>query len=287
MRPGVGTPALRRSVRSLTFTARRLTAQRRVLPDFLIIGAQKAGSTSLYAYLSAHPQVLAAARKEVHFFDINYERGEGWYRAMFPLRRRMRVGGQRPLVTGEASPYYLFHPLAPERAAALVPRARLIVLLRDPVERAWSHYSHEVAAGREMLPFAAALDAEPARLNGSEQAIRSNQPGDVATFHRTASYVSRGRYADQLRSWLAYFPRDRMLIVKAEDLFEAPEAEWSRVAAFLDLSPGRARSTFAVHNRGGGESIPADARARLVDAFAEPNRDLASLLGTDFGWTTR
>src|SRR5215470_750369 len=139
-------------VRSARFAARRATASARALPDFLIIGAQKAGTTSLYAYLTAHRDVRPAGRKEVHYFDLGFtagaELGEGWYRSMFPLRARLALDGRRtgrPVRTGEASPYYLFHPAAPQRAAALVPEARLLVLVRDPVERAWSHYRHEVA----------------------------------------------------------------------------------------------------------------------------------------------
>src|SRR5947209_1159841 len=143
------------------------SADRRALPDFLIIGAQKAGTTSLYRYLAAHPDIVASTRKEVHFFDINFWRGEWWYRSLFPLRRRLQRRPplrNRPAITGEASPYYLFHPFAPERAAQLLPDAKLIVLLRDPVERAWSHYRHEVANGRETMTFPDALAAEPARL---------------------------------------------------------------------------------------------------------------------------
>ena len=161
--------------RPVRYRARVLTAPARALPDFVILGAQKAGTTSLYAYLCAHPDVRAAARKEVHYFDLNYARGATWYRSMFPLAAglaRERRGGRRVLV-GEASPYYLFYPLAAERAGAVVPSAQLIVLLRDPVERAWSHYRHEVKAGREPLEFEAALAAEPTRLAGADAALRA------------------------------------------------------------------------------------------------------------------
>jgi hypothetical protein len=276
-------------------SAREASAAARVLPDFLVIGAQKAGTTSLYAYLVAHPDICAAGRKEVHYFDLNHERGPGWYRSMFPLRaaaraRALRTG--RPQLTGEASPYYLFHPLAPERAAALVPDAKLVVLLRDPVERAWSHYRHEVRAGREPLSFADALDAEPERLAGTVEAIRAGAPPSVWENHRRYSYVARGRYAEQLRAWLAVFEREQLLVLRAEDLFAAPEQQWRRTLDFLGVR-AEAAIDFAVHNSGesssgGGSGVPADQRERLAEVFAEPNDELASwagLGGISAGWT--
>ncbi|HEX9782521.1 MAG TPA: hypothetical protein VGA56_07280, partial [Opitutaceae bacterium] len=104
------------------------------MPDFIILGAQKAGTTSLYAYLLEHPQVLPARKKEVHYFDLRYERGERWYRSHFPSQRAMQARGRslgNRVITGEATPYYLFYPRAPERVASVVPNAKFIVLLRD------------------------------------------------------------------------------------------------------------------------------------------------------------
>jgi Sulfotransferase domain len=150
-------PAPARTVlRSAVWTYGRATARARSLPGFLIIGAQKAGTTALYAYLRWHPAVLGPSWKEVSFFDRHYSRGEAWYRGQFPNALRLQLverrSGARPIV-GEASPSYLFHPLAPERVAALLPGARLVALVRNPVERAFSHYQHEVALGREPLSF--------------------------------------------------------------------------------------------------------------------------------------
>ncbi len=124
---------------------RRLTSGSRRLPDFIILGAQRAGTSSLYYYLSQHPQILPAVRKELHFFDDHYRRGLGWYRSQFPTR------GARGTITGEATPYYLSHPHAPARIQRLLPQARLIVLLRNPVERAISHYFFEVSHQREVV----------------------------------------------------------------------------------------------------------------------------------------
>jgi hypothetical protein len=282
-----GPTALRSGVRAARLRARAATAPVRALPHFLVIGAQKAGTTSLYAYLSEHPDVLPAARKEVHFFDLNYGQGERWYRSMFPLRAHLAARSRsrsRPVVTGEASPYYLFHPMAAERAAALVPDAKLVVLLRDPVERAWSHYRHEVAAGREPLGFAAALDAEPGRLAGCTAALRTGPAGHVETEHRIHSYISRGMYADQLRGWLEHYPRSQLLVLVAEDLFGDPAPVWRRTVDFLGLV-APAPPAFAVHNPGPAEAMDPDVRARMAAAFEEANQDLENLLGLELPWT--
>src|SRR5262249_27856015 len=146
--------------------------------DFVIIGTQRGGTTSLYRYLIDHPDVAGAMlTKEVHYFDTNLRRGPGWYRAFFPTkaardRHRRRTG--RELVAGEASPYYLFHPLVPDRAHELLPDAKLVVMLRDPVERAFSHHGHEVELGYEQLGFAEALDREPERLAGELERMRAD-----------------------------------------------------------------------------------------------------------------
>lgn len=269
-------------------SVRLSTAGGRALPDFLILGAQKAGTTSLYRYLSDHPGVRPAARKEVHFFDVNYDRGERWYRSMFPLRRTLtRESGEgRGLITGEASPYYLFHPLAPQRAAATVPAARLIVLLRDPVERAWSHYRHEVAAGRETLSFADALDTEPARLAGTDAAVRAGAPADALARHRNFSYIARGRYAEQIRAWSEHYPREAFLFLDAEILFTEPERAWASVASFLGLD-ALPLPQFDVHNAGAAQPMDPTIRSRLAAEFRAPDHDLETLIGMSLSWTSR
>lgn len=276
-----------RLIRLARTGGRMLTASSRVLPDFIIIGAQKAGTTSLFAYLTEHPDVRPGLYKEVHFFDLQFDRGERWYRSVFPQRRSLArpssPTGRTTAITGEASPYYLFHPLAAERAAQVSPQSRLIVLLRDPIARAWSHYRHEVAAGREQLSFEDAIAAEPERLRGAEEAVRSNGPEELCQRHRNCSYVSRGRYAEQLAPWLRLFPRERILILRAEDLFADPAASWSRVQSFLDLPAHRPRE-FAVHNLGPGGDLPPATRAALEELYREPDRQLVELLGPEFQW---
>src|SRR5690348_1015601 len=145
---------------------RGITSPLRLLPDFLIIGTQRGGTTSLYHYLQAHPCIGPASTKEVHFFDMRFHKGLAWYRGHFPSRIDQYAVEQahgHSLVTGEATALYLFHPHAPKRVAEALPSVKLIVLLRNPVNRALSHYYHAVKHGQETLSFEEAIQGEEQR----------------------------------------------------------------------------------------------------------------------------
>jgi hypothetical protein len=262
--------ALRGAYRATGLTTARL----RPLPDFLILGAQKAGTTALYAYLRWHPDITGPSFKEVSFFDRHYARGEPWYRAHLPLRRRALVG--------EASPSYLFHPQAPERVARMLPEARLIALLRNPVERAFSHYQHEVALGREPLSFDDATDREDERMRGElERMLRDPSYFSHAWWNYT--YVARGRYAEQLERWYAAFPREQLLVLLTDELAADTADTYRRVLDFLGAEAQDLDSYPRIFDRDYADMDPAT-RARLEELFAEPNRRLAALLGRDLPW---
>src|SRR5439155_17110919 len=197
--------------RNAVWTYGGATAAARPLPDFLIIGAQKAGTTAHYSYLRQHPAVAGPPWKEVSFFDRHFSRGEAWYRGNFPNALRARG------LVGEASPSYLFHPLAPERVDALLPDAKLIALVLTPVDRAFSQYQSEVALGREPLSFEDALAAEDERLRGEEERLRAD-PGYFSHAWWNYTYRARGRYAEQVERWLAAFRREQLLILPSEEL---------------------------------------------------------------------
>jgi sulfotransferase family protein len=266
------------------------TARARLIPEFLIIGAERAGTTSLYRYLVQHPQVmpLTLGRKGAHYFDTNFEKGVRWYRSHFPSAlaagARARRAGTDRVVTGEGCPYYLFHPLVPQRAHALLPDARLILMLRAPVSRAYSHYQHEVARGFEHLPFEEAIDAEPERLAGEEERLRRD-PGYQSFSHQHHSYLARGRYVEQIRRWQAYYPSECMLVIDSTTFFSFPDAGFREVSRFLGLEelslPGYGR----MNARSYGE-MPSQMRERLRDHFTEPNRQLERYLGRSFPWAS-
>jgi hypothetical protein len=274
--PTIPEPA-RAVLRNAVWTYGRATASARPLPDFLIIGAQKAGTTALYAYLRRHPAITGPSWKEVSYFDRHYGRGEAWYRGNFP--NRVRARGK---LVGEASPSYIFHPLGPERVKALVPEARLVALVRHPVDRALSHYNHEVALGREPLRFEDALDAEEDRLRGEEERLAAD-PSYFSHAWWSHAYKSRGRYAEQLERWLAVFPREQLLILPSEDLGGEPERTHARVLDFLGVVPHRLDAYPRVYERQ-YEAMSPETRERLAAEFEAPNRRLYELLGRDLGW---
>jgi hypothetical protein len=278
-----GLPPALRQVKSRARPAYRRLGQRfRALPDFVIIGAQKAGTTALIRYLQAHPDVMTEPGVyEVHYFDTQWARGTGYYRSHFPyaarVARRAAATG-RPVLTGEKTPSYLFHPLAPERAASIIPHAKLIALLRDPVMRAASHHAMNKRDGIEPLELAEAVKAEEERVAASfERLAQGIEPARNPA--RTFSYVRRGRYAEQLDRWLRWFPRDQLLILRSEDLAASPGETYARVLDFLGLAAHRPE--FARHNAAGrgGYSLAPDAQEQLERAFAEPNGQLREHYG--------
>jgi hypothetical protein len=244
------------------------TAHLRQLPDFIIIGTQRGGTTSLYRYLTAHPDIAPALRKEVHYFDRYYEKGMDWYLAHFPVR------GEVPMV-GEASPYYLFHPDVPERARAVVPHAKFIALLRNPVDRAYSHHQMRVRKGLESLSFEDAIGKEHERLSSSDD------PSSLTW--RYYSYIKRGLYVDQLKRWMSVFPREQFLIIKSEDLYNDPERVLQQTLAYLGLRSW-SLANFKAHHLVGYPDMDPATRKRLAEYYAPYNQRLYAFLGRDLRW---
>ena len=245
-------------------------------PDFVIIGAQKAGTKSLHEYLIKHPEVRRARRKEVHYFDLNYSRGLNWYRSFFPLS----FAHEKQFITGEASPYYLFHPHAPQRVAVALPHVKIIVLLRNPIDRAFSHYQHNVKFGFEKGSFEDALAREREVLPAASQLLIANP--DASNFqHRHYSYVARGEYAEQVERWIDATSRDRLLILKSEDLFGDPGSSFGSVLDFLEIG-NWSPTEWRVHNPGSYRNkMLSDTRAQLHEYFMSHNRRLADSFAID------
>jgi hypothetical protein len=266
-----------------------VTAPLRPGPDFMIIGTKRGGTTSLFNYLLRHPDVAPLFlslenRKGVHYFDTNFHKGWAWYRSHFPtsISRALRGRPRRSVLVGEASPYYLFHPHAAARARREVPNAKLIVLLRNPIDRAFSHYKERRRNGVEPLTFEEAIDREPERLSGELDRIRRD-PGYVSLAHEHYSYVSQGIYLPQIQAWMDHYPRDRFCIVRSEDLFSDPQGAYAAVLRFLGLAATDLKhyERFNFHT---SEDMYAGTRERLAATFAPHNRGLADFLGLDLAW---
>jgi hypothetical protein len=244
------------------------TANRRQLPDFVIIGTQRGGTTSLYRYLAHHADVGPALRKEVHFFDLNYDRGVDWYRAHFPEQGQYQV-------VGEASPYYVAHPDVPARIHQVLPHALLILLLRNPIDRALSHYQLMVRRGLEPLSFQEAVEREPERLRDSG--------GVESPSWRNYSYLARGVYAPQIERWLGLFPASQLLVIKSEDFYHDPGAVVIDVQTRLGLAPSRP-DRMKAHHLSEYPQMDDALRRRLRDYFVPFNQQLYALLGRDLRW---
>jgi len=269
-------PPAKRAAHAISVTAGRVTAPLRMLPGFLIVGAQRCGTTSMYRALAEHPSVRKAVlHKGVHYFDMNYDRGLGWYRAHFPLTRRRGLAF-------ESSPYYLFHPLAAGRIAGDLPGVKLIVLVRDPVERAYSAYTHEFARGFETEPFESAIELEPDRLNGEAERIVA-EPGYLSHSHQHHAYRARGQYAQQLDRLGKLFDRSNIHVVDSGDFFTKPEPVYDSVLEFLGL-PAAQYPQFERHNARPRSAIPEAVRVRLDEHFAPFDEQLTHWLGQVPSW---
>jgi hypothetical protein len=242
---------------------RRMTSGRRKLPDFLIIGAQRSGTSTLYQYIARHPHVQGAFRKEVHYFDTYYNRGPDWYRANFPIRG----------LTGEATPSYLLHPEVPARVAAMLPNVRLLAILRNPVDRAYSAFHRNIRLGRETRAFVDAIRADAGTLE--------------------FAYRERGIYVEHLEVWLKHFKRDQLLVVGTEEFCGDPWHGLEQVCRFLELPPFPDRQSVDEQMRRWFErryrydrypAMDAAVREKLVEYYRPHNRRLHDLLDKDFGW---
>lgn len=279
-------------------TYRLITGNMRLMPDFLIIGGQRCGTSSLYFYLIDHPYIAPAYTKELHFFDANYRKGLRWYRAQFPTTlekyytEHVRKQG---FITGEASPSYLFHPLAPARISKVMPDVKLIVLLRNPIDRAYSqHWLNVKANGTEPLSFKEAIEAEPQRIAGEREKILTDEHYASSTY-RPFSYLTRGIYVDQLKYWMEFYPREQFLILRSEDLYSKSAETVKETLEFLGV-PASAIDTnkeykkYKVPTKTGykvKDSYPRmdpELRKYLVDYFRPHNARLGELLGRDFDW---
>jgi Sulfotransferase domain len=272
------------------------TSPFRLLPSFLIIGVQKGGTTSLYRYLEDHPSIAGAFAKEVHFFDNHtrdhkYGKGMSWYRSNFVYdtnRRLPWLANQPEIITGEGSPDYIFDVHAPKRIATHLPNAKIIVLLRDPVDRAYSHYLHNTRADwdpdREKLSFEDAIAAEPKRLDGEYEKIVQDE-SYFSYNYMHYSYLKRGLYADQLKNLFRFFSREQILILKSEDFFSNPGLSFQQVLSFLQI-PSWEPEKFQLFNTRAEKSVGLNQKTKeqLKEYFYPHNIQLNEMLSQKFNW---
>lgn len=271
--------------RVLTEPYRVMTSSVRRMPDFIIIGAQKCGTTSLYNYLIQHPHVKPAIKKELHFFDKKLDKGIDWYRSHFPV-------DQKDVITGEASPNYIFHPHTPQQISTLIPSVKLIALLRNPVDRAYSHYAHNLRANRinlkkgkqkrEILSFEEAIKCEEERLYlEREKSLKNESYYSQSCMYY--SYLAKGIYINQLKRWSKFFPKEQILIIESEKLYTEPAVSFRQIGEFLNL-PQWELKEYDIYNSLQYQTMDPDLRKYLVNYFKPHNKKLYEYLDVKFNW---
>lgn len=260
---------------------RYATSPLRALPDFIIIGVQKGGTSALNHYIAKqHPNVRRSMRKEVHYYDRNFNKSLLWYRAHFPLRRTLG----KEVITGEASPYYLAHPHAARHIYEVQPDVKMIALLRNPKDRALSHYQMSVRKGRETLSFDEAVRREEERIGTDWNRMVEDETFESVAY-RAFSYKHRGRYAEQLRRFYQYFDSSQLLVMSSDSMRENTPAGLRRVCDFLEIpTPEHYAEAGPRHIRTYARQMPIETEQYLDTYFAPLNDDLYELLGEDFGW---
>ncbi len=267
------------------------------LPTFLLVGTMKSGTTSLIRYLGGHPDVFTLDR-EVSFFDQHWDRGVAWYRDQF-------AGAGAATAVGESTPGYLYDPVCAPRMVEVVPEARLVAIIRDPVDRAYSHYWHNRTRGHEPLGFLEALDAEPDRGERSSERLLGRY-----------AYADRSRYAAQLERMAEWYPRQATEVVIFEDLRADPGAVLAGLFRFLGVDEAvvpagidKRENSFVVYRsmrlRGPIRRLPGplqraagrlnvryssypplspDEHAAVAARFEDDNRALSRWLGRELPW---
>ena len=254
---------------------RRLTVWNRRLPDFIIIGAMKAGTTSLFSYLNQHYQLKSSIVKEVHYFDSpNYrENNHAWYRARFPI-----VSNE--LKTYEAPPRYIVNPDVPERIHKAIPDVKLIAILRNPVERAISHHNHMFIGGKEELGLMEALEAEEGRL---EYALKNRDY--LEANYVTYSYKLRGHYAEQLEAYYKHFSKEQILVLSMQQLREDVQGTLKEIYDFVGIDNSVViEDVKPRHVAKSKESVDDKVYDYLNNYYSEHNQRLYELLNKDFNW---
>jgi len=252
-------------------------------PDFLIIGVQRGGTSSLFRYLMEHPQIASPTDKEIHFFDLNFHRGWDWYIEQFPFlannNNQQNKEGKK-IITGEASPYYIFHPLVPQRVKQYCPDIKLIILLRDPIARAISHYHHCVRFKLETETLELAIELEEKRLQGEKEKLKQDE-NYYSYNYQHLSYLARGKYLGQIQHWREYFPKEQILILQSEKLYQNPSSILAQVTDFLEIDPFTLCEYYP-HNQAEYPSTCPTLIKQLVDYFQPYNEKLYNYLSHEF-----
>lgn len=259
-----------------------LTAPIRVLPDLIVIGVVRGGTTSLYHYLGDHPCIIRSSYDEIGFFDSNYHLGVTWYRSFFPTKIYAKYikWKHKQFLTYDVTPFYIFNPVVVSRIRSLLPNVKLIAVLRNPVDRAYSNYYLGVRSGNEKRTFEEAIVAEFEKIESYEKPKKTEEYFEQIV---SRSYVARGFYADQLQNWLDRFPKEQLFVVSSEALGSKTQETLSNIFEFLKL-PNCKIKNLKKRNEA-KYPLMKDATREILSRYFKPhNEKLFALLGYRFDW---
>ena len=259
-----------------------ITGPLRTLPDFIIIGAMKSGTTSLYNYICEHPCVLPAAYDEVGFFDDNFHLGLNWYRSMFPTKRRIEDIRRKEgvAITGEDTPFYFWNPVAAKRIQKLLPNIKLITILRNPIDRAYSEYQDLVSSESNSPSFETFIENE---INTRRKDSSLITEENFEIFNQKNSYLLKGIYVDQLKIWAGLFPKEQIFTLSTENLNSEPITALESVFQYLNLPDYKIKNTQRQKQK---KYVPMNSQTRkiLIEFFKPHNERLFKFIGKKFDW---
>jgi len=271
--------------KSIHRTYSSITGNIHTLPNFLIIGAAKAGTSSLYEYLIQHPSISRCVVKEPNYFTTYYDRGINWYKSCFPFSYSANYKEKiqkKKFLTGEATARYYWYPYAPKRAAEIIPNAKIILLLRNPVDRCYSDYNMKFKNEVEKNTFEDAIEVEHKIIDGEWEKMLSDEK--YFSFKFTANgYIAKGLYLKYIKNWRKFFSKEQILILKSEDFFKNPEKITNEVFEFLKLSPIKLKK-YQIIRKGNYKEMNPETRKKLVEYFKPHNEKLYQYLERDFDW---
>lgn len=264
-----------------------MTGWLHVMPNYLIIGFAKCGTTSLHEYLIQHPSIYPPQGKEIDYFDRLFSRGLSWYKVKFPLNFQKYFVTKflkQPFITGEATPRYLQHPHSLQRIKQAVPESKFIVLLRNPIERAFSHYNMNLRNDYEYLSFKDAIKNEKMRLKGRYEKMSKNE-NYYSWNYDLFGYLEQGLYYQKLKPWFDSFPKEQFLIIQSEKFLENPSKIYHKTLQFLDLPKWEPEKYQLFKKRSYVQSkIDTKLRDDLIEYFQPHNEKLYELIGQNFDW---
>ena len=257
-----------------------------VLPDFIILGVEKGGTSSLYRYLIQHPFINSSVTKEINYFNKYYDRGLNWYRVCFPFKFHKSFTKNvlhKNFLTGEASVRYFDYLHTPERIKQILPYLKFIILLRNPIDRAYSQHSMVSRGGNEKLTFEQAIQYEKERTEKEYEKMKKDENYYNDNYFRYA-YLERGIYVDRLKRWMNIFPKKQFLIFDSKDFFENPSMIYLKTLEFLNLPKIDLKKYSVTGRKNESPRMNPKLREQLIEFFRPHNKKLYEFLGTNFHW---